>query len=318
MKKLISCLMLVAMLASMLTVGASAAASPHADRAKVLNAAYGTATIDGKLDDAYLKGDKVESFVLKGYNSYADKVDQVKTTFYAYLMYDDSKLYVFGEVFDDSLVTAEPKAKDHKNDSIEYYFYLDDFNAAPEDKLYAQLIHPGSALFRFHTPTVCPTDCDDPSYHIPASAGFAMMVNIGELKSEVKRTLTNTGYIVEMAVEIPAECKAAVAAGKTIGFGVQVNDNITGEDKRDALLWSNNNLGDPQKTGPFMLLAKDAAPATTTAAPETTKAPETTAAPAVTTAAPATTPSTADISPVFGLALLAAAAALFLARRARG
>ena len=48
MKKILACLMLVAMLASMLTVGSSAA-SLHADAGKTLNIAYGTATVDGKI-----------------------------------------------------------------------------------------------------------------------------------------------------------------------------------------------------------------------------------------------------------------------------
>ena len=100
---------------------------------------------------------------------------------------------------------------------------------------------------------------------------------------------------------------------KEIGFGIQVNDDIDDNNTRDALLWSNNNLGDNPKCGPFMLLAKDAAPAETTTAPAETTAAPTTAAPTTTTA-PTTTPATAD-STVVVAGMLVMAAALPLALR---
>ncbi len=317
MKKLISCLMLVAMLASLLTVGASAAEEVklHDDKGKTQNIAYGTPVIDGKLDDAYLKSDKVNSYVYKGYNDYAGLMSKVPSSFYAYLLYDENRIYIFAEATDPNMAapgTTLTKATTN-NDCVEFFFYLDDFTTASKDaKLYADLVHPGSGQLRVHTSTVCPDDAVCLS-HLEANNGLSLMIAGGDVKYELKRELTSTGYIVEFAMDIPADCKAAVAADKTIGFAIQMNDEIDGNESRDALLWSTTITGDPQKTGPFKLLAKDAAPATT-AAPETTAAPTTTAAP-VTTAAPAVTPSTADITPVFGLALLAAAAAIVAVRR---
>lgn len=320
MKKLISCLMLVAMLASLLTVGASAAKSASPDANKVLNIAYGSAEIDGKLDEAYKKSDKVTAWIHNTYNQLVDKKDEVTTDFYSYVLYDDEKIYVYAEVKDTTpVVPANVKNKNHTTDCIEFYWYLGDLEAAGDVQVYSDLLHMGSGVFRVHTKEVCPEDDLLPN-HFTAKNGMNMGIVNEDLKTKVFRQTTSTGYIVEFSMEIDDSVKANVAAGKTIGYGIQVNDDYDDNNTRDALLWSSNNIGDNPKVGPFMLLAKDAAPATT-AAPETTKAPETTAAPvttkapAATTKAPAVTPATADVSPVMMMAVIAAAAAIVLVRR---
>lgn len=320
MKKCLVWFVLAAMLTAMLTVGVSAA-SLHEDAGKTLDIAYGTPTVDGKLDDAYLKSAKVESYIYKTYNAYVDRMSDVKSSFYAYLLWDESNIYIYAEVSDNSL-PADPTtatALNTNNDCIEFFFYLDDWNAAGDTKLYADITHPGSGQFRVHTPAICEDD-DTLIAHLSSTGGFNIAVMADEVKNTVSRKMTDNGYIVEASVGIPAECKANAAAGKVIGFAIQVNDNIDGVNKRDALLWSKNITGDPKKTGPFLLLGKDEATAapTTTEAPTTTAAPVTTAAPATeppVTAAPDTTPKTADLAPVILLAMLTAAAAVVVAVR---
>lgn len=320
MKKFISCLMLVAMLASLLTVGASALTSKSPDAGKVLNMAYGQATIDGKLDDAYLKSDKTTAWVHNTYEALKDKKDQVTTDFYSYIIWDETKIYVFAEVYDKTPNTAaNVSSKNHKADCIEFYHLLDDFSALPETQFYNDLVNVAAGWFRVHTKEVCPEDDLLPT-HAAAKNGMNMGIMNEDYKTQVARVTTDTGYIVEYSVEYDKTLASKMVPGTIIGYGIQVNDDIDDNNTRDALLWNANNIGDKPKMGPYKLLGKDEAPATTaapetTAAPTTTAAPVTTAAPATTTAAPATTPATADVSPVFMLALAAAAAAIVLVRR---
>lgn len=316
MKKFFSLLLIGMMLVSQLTVGASAAPSTSPDAGKVLNAAYGTAEIDGKLDDAYTKGDKITSWVHNTYEALKDKKDQVECDFYAYLMYDESNIYIFGEVYDKTPVTAaNALKKTHLTDCIEFYIYMHDLTAAGDVKVYSKdLTDVGAGYLRIHPTEVCPADDELMNNHWMANSGLGLALAGEEVKSSLSRVKTDTGYIVECSIGIPETVKTEVVSGKEIGFGIQVNDDIDDNNTRDALLWSNNNLGDNPKCGPFMLLAKDAAPAETTTAPaETTAAPTTTAAPAVTTA-PTTTPATAD-STVVVAGMLVMAAALPLALR---
>ena len=284
MKKLISCVVLLAMLMSLVTVGVSAAKSTSPDANKVMNIAYGTAKVDGKLDEAYKKSDKIVSWVHNTYDPIKGQPEKVTSSFYTYVLYDDNKIYVFAEVTDPTPVTASKvKSFDYKTDCIEFYWYLHDLSKGGDVKHYSNKEDKGAGLFRTHTKEVCPADDDLTNHFASLTSGTTNGMNQsiinGEIKTEVHRETTKTGYIIEYSFEIHPTLKSEVTAGKTIGFGVQSADDMDDNNTRDAYLFSNNNDGDNTKCGPFLLLPKEAA---------TTKAPAATQKPTGSTTAPQT------------------------------
>lgn len=304
MKKLLTCLLAVAMLASMLTFGAAAQEIPEGT--PIMDVPFGTPSIDGEMDDLYKKSGVIVSETSEATTS---KVE-------ARMAYDSDYFYVYCQVWDDTLDVTNKLPEGVKDptvgcDSVEFYFYF--YDALKTDWTKATATDDlGSGRVRFHSPTICPDYASRAYPELHATNKIGMGAIKGEVGEMVSRKMTYdaagkaNGFIVEYAIQIMPAYKAVMQAGTIAGFGFQYNDEMDGDGVRNTNLKSANRIFTGPRADPIKLLAKEIVPETTKAS-ETTKAPVTTSAP-VTTKAPESTPSTGDTSMMFmvmcGMAML--------------
>ncbi|MBE6724781.1 MAG: hypothetical protein E7576_06225 [Ruminococcaceae bacterium] len=208
MKKAVAALCLTALVGTAAVIPAAAADD---DRTGV--ALRGTPTIDGQIEDLWA--------AVPAY-----PVDRVKDgrdtgiTSQFRVMWQEDALYVLVEVNDkDHSFTGGPSV----GDGMEIYFDLNNLKSAGfEDDL--------QAYFAM---------CADDETYLTYDGSSMGMLNLQEAAT-VAMTTSDTGYVYEAQILMgPMETKLQV--GQTIGFDVQVNDQVSGESERSgAYGWSDD------------------------------------------------------------------------------
>ena len=323
MKRFISAIVVLVMMAALFTLCAGAA---DIDRNVVYQAAYGAPVLDGKMDDIYLLSDEMyaENGIFTG--SATVKEGQFATAKYR-LVWNQKSLYIFCEVTDPT--RSDPGASNAsatKMDNCDIYVICDP--AFSTDKDYSDRSVESSGQFRYHPG--CTIE-EEPAR--AASWGGLTVLNqmfgspnyVGDYKDQ-----TTGDYSFEMQIDFNpayAEVLAANLTSRTdtlLGFALQINDVMDNDAKRDAYVFSNNateglskNLANCGAVSLYLQAGAeiieiedtdvpddttapaDTTPADTTPADTTTSAPSDTTTPApadTTTPAPAdtTTPKSAD------------------------
>jgi endo-1,4-beta-xylanase len=168
-----------------------------------LQVKQGTPVIDGTEDEvwAYANELSTDVWVQGSFGSTA------KTK----LLWDSGRLYVYTVVTDALLSDASSNA--HEQDSVE--IFLDPNNGKTE--LY---------------------DADDAQYRInfKNAKSYNGAAAADKIQSAVR--LTEDGYVIEAAIEIPA-----VPAGSVMGFDLQVNNDEDGNGTRDSVAIWNDSTG---------------------------------------------------------------------------
>ena len=201
MKKLLT-LTLTALLALSLVIPASAA------RDDVFTAAYGTPTIDGKMDDAYLASDLIAIDVLDVRTEPYDK----PATGWVRVLWDDGYIYLYCEINDPT--RADKAAKlDSSTDCVDFFLCTDSYvkDGGLKDKEAADV-----AQFRA-VPYVAIAD----EAIRAASWGGMMVQNQANASHDYIVSFTETGYKIEYKFAFNDSFAKAEKAGRIIGFGVR-------------------------------------------------------------------------------------------------
>lgn len=313
MKKLISLALALCILGALSLVGVSAA---DIDRNIVYYAAYGQATVDGKMDDIYLLSDEMYAENAKFVSSASVKQGQTATAKYR-LVWNQTSLYIWCEVTDPT--RSDPgaaSASATKMDNVDIYLLCDpEFST---EKSYSDRSVENSGQFRFNPS--CTID-EEPTRK--ASWGGLTVINqlFGTYEYVGGYVSDNSGdYYFEMKIDFNESyqntLRANIAAGADtrLGLGLQINDVMDNDAARDAYIFSNNatsGLSSDLKNCGVVLLnvqagaeiiddgtSVDTTPAdTTTSAPTETTPTETTptvTTPSDTTTSPAASTTTAS------------------------
>lgn len=296
MKKIAS-ILTASLIAAMAAMPAFAADAPSGTALK------GAPAIDGQIDAEWNLCEVYQIDRLKDGSETG-----LKSQFRA--MWAENALYVLIESFDtDHSTEGGPSV----GDGMEIYFDLKNLKTGgfeDEDQAYFAMC------------------ADDPS-NIAYDGGEDGKANLEDSGVTVAMTTTDAGYVYEAEIKLDAFA-TKLAKGMTIGFDIQVNDQLSGSSERDgAYGWSDDSNAAWQGTESYGNLTLDEAeveapaeteapapeteaPAAETAAPAETEAPAPvaeTAAP-VAEAAPAAAAPAAQTSDMAALAVLAAVAAL--------
>lgn len=323
MKKLLSILLTVLLLA--LSIASISVSAVEPDTAHpIAKAAYGTPTIDGEIDDIWATAEvnEIAGAFAEGGPDPANPRNGTSATFRA--LWDNRKLYLLVEVVDSTIGDENWELQSvgagslWKRNSVSFAFTPD----------YNRDVTTTQVAPSFWFLLSCMANGGE---EYVAGDGTANFNNVDrEVFRHFKAKLTDTGYLIEIAVDLSlVYSEIAMAEGTCIGFDIYVNDNIPiiFDTRVIGLRWNDiNSYKNNSLKGTIQLVKGGAAEETTTAAPETTTAaPETTAAPAVTTAptttaAPAETPKTADTTLVLVIStlMLGAAAVTLATAKKRG
>lgn len=199
---------LAALLVAALSVSASAANS--------FEAATGTPTIDGKMDDAYKAAPEIAINVKTSGDG--------KTSGVARVLWDSNNIYAFFDITDPVLSTGYGKYH-YESDSVEFFINLtdkkDDITKINAGQYTAQAEFPGAK-----------TDW----------AGRGMHWDANKDKATFKTVKTDKGYTVEM--QIPFGSDYTPKAGAQIGTAFHINSDEDGKPGREGEYFAGQNQTD--------------------------------------------------------------------------
>ena len=194
----------------------SKSAQKDDSKGKITEAVKGTPVIDGKIDDVWAKAKVVN----------ADQVNKTlipsstTTTGKVRTMWDENFFYILAEVKDSAVFTkATEGAGSEDKDSIE--FQIDEANNKSGTNN-VQAGNKAAGCFRVGT-----NDSE--------ISGFGDMFDAVKAKIQGKSVVTDTGYIVEMAIPWST---IKPAAGTKIGMEAQINDNLDGKKRGGLVTWN--------------------------------------------------------------------------------
>lgn len=178
---------------------------------KHLEALKGVPVIDGEIDDIWLKTDQIKTEVIT-------KEGTATGDFRA--LWNENYLYILAEVKDENLYAKEG-AESHEQDSVEFFI----------DENYERT--------NYYQP-------DDTQYRVNYKNKRTFLGENCKEENIVSATqITSTGYIVETAIKLNSINQ--IIDGQIIGFDVQVNDDSTGDGKRNGQANWNDTTGDSWK-----------------------------------------------------------------------
>ena len=206
-------LALAALMVTALSISASAASS--------IEAAAGTAEIDGEKDDIYVC-DPIDINI----DETTGAVNTDNATGKAWVAWDDDYIYTYIEVTDSTVTAAANVTNIWQNDSIEFYLNVSGTEGAITDIDAAQYTY-------------------GPSFTTFAGGGKHRDDNMANAKSAY--TYTDYGYTVELAIPWGANYTPAADDVITGGFGI--DDDTDGDaSTREFHLFSGDGLGTAWQT----------------------------------------------------------------------
>ncbi len=263
---------------------------------KSFEAATGTPTIDGKLDDAYKASTAID---VKTKNKATDPGDG-KTFAKVYVLWDATNIYVFFDVTDPILSPASDDATFWHNDSVEFMMNLSGKATGKTTDLNA-----GQYTATPNTGKIKGT-----------WAGYGKHYTAYNKEAKYATTITSKGYTVEY--QVPWGKEYTPKADAVIGMAFHINSDEDGKTTggssgRDGEYFANEGQSaawsDVDSYDDMKLTSKKYVATTTAAA--TTKAAATTAAKAAATAA-----KTADAGVVVAMvAVVALGSALIVSKK---
>ena len=205
MKKLGS-LALAALMVTALSISASAA--------NEFDAAAGTPTIDGVMDDAYLAAEEINIDVVTSGDG--------KTTGTARVLWDADNIYVFFDITDPVLSEAYTATDCYQTDSVEFFL---DLSGTPGD---ITTINAG----QYTAPAAIPNASTD-------WAGRGMHWDNNKADATFKSVITDAGYTVEM--QIPWGSDYTLKADAVVPVAFHINSDEDGKDGREGEVFAGEN-----------------------------------------------------------------------------
>jgi len=306
MKKYFCFILIVTLFVTMLTLDASAVL-----RQKQAKASYGTAVIDGKLDDAYKNSDPIEAKFMSSIANQGTEDDVARmATAVSYMLWDENNIYIYTEVTDSTPIT-NPLAG-HSSDGIEMFFDFENINSTEPS--------PTGRGGNYGELGVFLKTCGyaqavgSPEFETVWIENFSTLQEeflMGNNDCKITNVITPTGYISERSFPLNDALKAIIKEGFKFGFQIAILDDMTDDSARDLKITWGEPVDDvspatwPQSAhcDEILLVAAPPPPVVETEAPVVAEAPaDGGAAPVVTTS-----PATGDaISILFAVSALAA------------
>ncbi|MHB1152146.1 MAG: sugar-binding protein [Eubacteriales bacterium] len=310
MRKLIYFVLIITLLISALTLDVSAVL-----RQKQAKASFGTAEIDGKLDDSYKNSDPI---VAKFMSSIAnqgteDDVSRMATAV-SYMLWDENNIYIFTEVTDSTPIKTSLTG--NSSDGIEMFFDLENINssdASPDGRVgnYGE-------LGVFLKTCAYAQAVGSPEFETVWIENFSTLQDdflTGNTACKIANVITSTGYISERSFPLNDALKAIIKEGYKFGFQIAILDDMTDDSARDLkITWgeavddvSPASWGQSTHCDEILLVAAPPPPVVETEAPAVAEAPADGGAASVVTESPATADT---ISILFAISALATVIAI--------
>lgn len=310
MRKHICFILIAALFVAALTLNASAVL-----RQKQAKASYGTAQIDGKLDDAYKNSDPIEAKFMSSIANQGTEDDVARmATAVSYMLWDENNIYIYTEVTDSTPIKTALAG--NSSDGIEMFFDFENINsieASPIGRVgnygelgvflktcaYAQAV--GSQEFE--------------TVWIENFSTFQDEFLTGNTDCKISSVITSTGYISERSFPLNDALKAIVKEGFKFGFQIAILDDLTDDSARDLkITWgeavdevSPATWGQSAHCDEILLVAAPPPPVVETEAPDVAEAP----ADGGTVPVVTVSPKTADpVVLLFAISVLAAGMAV--------
>lgn len=310
MRKHICFILIVTLLVTALTLDASAVL-----RQKQAKASFGTAEIDGKLDDAYKNSDPIEAKFMSSIANQGTEDDVSRmATAVSHMLWDENNIYIYTEVTDSTPIT-NPLAG-NSSDGIEMFFDFENINssdASPTGRAgnYGE-------LGVFLKTCAYAQAVGSPEFETVWIENFSTLQEeflTGNTACKITNVITPTGYISERSFPLNDALKAIIKEGFKFGFQIAILDDMTDDNARDLKITWGEAVDDispaswPQSThcDEILLAAAPPAPVVETEAPAIAEAPADDGAAPVVTESPATADT---ISILFAISALATVIAI--------
>lgn len=317
MKKFLVMLLAVTLIISVFTMDASAVF-----RMKSAKASYGTAVIDGVMDDIYKNSDPMKiEFMSSIANSGTEEDVPRAVKAVAYLTWDENALYLFIEAKD----PTPPKTAliGPSTDGVEIFADFDNINsieASPDGRAgnYGEngiFFKTAAYAEKLGTPEYLQFWVENFSTY-----NDSLMTAAADVTA-VKTVITSDGYIIERKIPFSAATKAMVKEGYKFGFQIALLDDLDDDCTRDMkVTWgeatdelSPASWGQSAHCDEVVLAAAPPPPATEPPAAPAEDAP---AAEAPAAAPAKANPTTADpITLIIAMGALSAMGALTLKKK---
>lgn len=263
MKKHVCFILIVTLLISALTLNVSAVL-----RQKQVKASYGTAEIDGKLDDVYKNSDPIEAKFMSSIANQGTEDDVPRMAIaVSYMLWDENNIYIYTEVTDSTPIKTTLTS--NSSDGIEMFFDFENINSAEASPIgrvgnygemgvflktcaYAQAV--GSPEFE--------------TVWIENFSTFQDEFLIGNADCKISNVIISTGYISERSLPLNDALKAMIKEGFKFGFQIAILDDMTDDSARDMkITWgedvddiSSANWGQSAHCDEILLVAAPPAP----------------------------------------------------------
>lgn len=303
MRKHICFILIVTLFVAMFTLDASAVL-----RQKQAKAAFGTAVIDGKLDDSYRNSDPIEAKFMSSIANQGTEDDVSRmATAKSYLLWDDNNIYIYTEVTDSTPIKTSLTG--NSSDGIEMFFDFENINSS--DASPTGRVGNYGELGVFLKTCAYAQTVGSPEFETVWIENFSTLQDeflIGNTDCKISSVITATGYISERSFPLNDALKAIIKEGFKFGFQIAILDDMTDDSARDLkITWgeatdeiSPATWGQSSHCDEILLVAAPA-PVVETEAPVVAEAPADGSAPVVTES-----PKTADtISILFAVSALA-------------
>lgn len=228
MKKNACFILIITLLAAALSLNASAVL-----RQKQAKASFGTAQIDGILDDAYKNSDPIEARFMSSIANQGteDDIDRMATAV-SYMLWDENNIYIYTEVTDQTPI--ETPLTGNSSDGIEMFFDFENINSAEASPI-GRVGNYGE-LGVFLKTCGYAQAVGSPEFETVWIENFSTLQDeflIGNADCKISNVITSTGYISERSLPLNDELKSMIKEGFKFGFQIAILDDMTDDSARD-------------------------------------------------------------------------------------
>lgn len=204
--------------------------------ADTYRAVYGTAQLDGQMDEAYSRAQKVDI------NLDSSGDDSTGATGVARTIYDGDYIYSFVEVKDSTpnVNVTDPTNSNYGVDGVQFFY---DFKNADGSSWVND--HSGYFITDLTSSGHWTSPDGTPGQDIARWAGGFAGFKGDTSKMDFRGVKTEEGYTMEIRVALPDTIRARYAAGEDniqIGVGFQINDDQNDDGARDNMYFNDPSL----------------------------------------------------------------------------
>ncbi|CZT56491.1 Endo-1,4-beta-xylanase A precursor [Eubacteriaceae bacterium CHKCI005] len=214
--------------------------------ADTYRAVYGTAQLDGQMDDAYSRAQEVPV------NLDSSGDDAAGATGTARTIYDENYIYSFVQVKDSTpnVNVTDPTNSNYGVDGVQFFY---DFKNVDGSAWTTD--HSGYFITDLTSSGHWTSPDGTPGQDIARWAGGFSGFKGDTSKMDFRGVKTDDGYTMEIRVALPDTIRARYAAGEDniqIGVGFQINDDQNDDGTRDTMCFDNPSLESAWKGPDYM------------------------------------------------------------------